>query len=161
MHGDHIVGEFPVEAGQTLTFTLQYGVAHKPEPPRAVRPGAAIAATESYWRDWINQFRAPTEWSEPVRRSLITLQALTELKTGGIIAAPTTSLPEVPGGASTGIIATPGCADSTFALTAFLNAGYREEAGCWRDWLLRAAAGAPERLRTMYRSDGGRNIVRA
>jgi GH15 family glucan-1,4-alpha-glucosidase len=155
---DQIAAEFTVEAGQALTFTLQYGVAHKPEPEPLDAP-TAIAATESYWRDWIGKFSAPTDWSDAVKRSLITLQALTEAATGGIIAAPTTSLPEAAGGARNWDYRYTWLRDSTFALIAFLNAGYRDEAICWRDWLLRAAAGAPERLRTMYRSDGGRHTV--
>jgi GH15 family glucan-1,4-alpha-glucosidase len=155
---DRIVAEFTIEAGETLTFTLQYGVAHEPEP-EPLDAAAAIAATEAYWREWIGKFRAPTEWPGPVKRSLLTLQALTEAETGGIIAAPTIALPEVPGGDSNWDYRYTWLRDSTFALTAFLNAGYREEAICWRDWLLRAAAGAPGRLRTMYRSDGGRHTV--
>ncbi|HWD58459.1 MAG TPA: glycoside hydrolase family 15 protein [Stellaceae bacterium] len=155
---DHIVAEFAAQPGDTLTFTLQYGIAHRPEP-EPLDAAAAIAATENYWRDWIGKFRAPTDWPEAVKRSLITLQALTEADTGGIIAAPTTSLPEVAGGECNWDYRYTWLRDSTFALTAFLNAGYREEAMCWRDWLLRTAAGVPGRLRTMYRSDGGRHTV--
>src|SRR6185312_5329422 len=74
---DRIVAEFKVDAGQTLSFTLQYGVAHQTEP-EPLDPAAAIAVTEAYWREWIGKFRAPTDWPEPVKRSLLTLQALTE-----------------------------------------------------------------------------------
>ncbi|HEY1795652.1 MAG TPA: glycoside hydrolase family 15 protein [Stellaceae bacterium] len=155
---ERILAEFTVGAGETLTFTLQYGVAHKPEP-EPFDPAAAIAATETYWRDWIGRFRAPTDWPEAVKRSLLTLQALTETETGGIVAAPTTSLPEVPGGDCNWDYRYSWLRDATFAVTAFLNAGYREEAKCWRDWLLRTAAGVPGRLRTMYRHDGGRHTV--
>ena len=155
---DHVIGEFTIEAGQTLFFTLQYGLAHKPEPA-PFDPAAALAETENYWRGWIGKFCAPTDWPEPVKRSLITLQALTDTDTGGIIAAPTIGLPEVPGGECNWDYRYTWLRDSTFALTAFLNAGYREEAVCWRDWLLRAAAGVPERLRTMYRADGARHIA--
>jgi GH15 family glucan-1,4-alpha-glucosidase len=155
---DRVVAEFTVESGQTLTFTLQYGVSHKSEP-EPLDAQASIAATEAYWRDWIGQFRASTDWPDAVKRSLITLQALTEAETGGILAAPTTSLPEVPGGDCNWDYRYTWLRDSTFALTAFLNAGYPEEAACWRDWLLRTAAGVPSRLRTMYRSDGARHTV--
>ncbi len=155
---DRITADFTVEPGQTLAFTLQYGIAHKPEP-EPLDPTAAITTTESYWRDWIGTFRAPTDWSDAVKRSLITLQALTEAETGGIIAAPTTSLPEVPGGEFNWDYRYTWLRDATFALTAFLNAGYQDEAICWRDWLLRTAAGVPERLRTMYRSDGSRHTL--
>jgi len=155
---DRIVANFTVDAGRTITFTLQYGVSHKPEP-QPLEPAAAIAATESCWRAWIGRFRTPTDWPEAVKRSLITLQALTEAETGGIIAASTMALPEVPGGACNWDYRYTWLRDSTFALTAFLNAGYRGEASCWRDWLLRTAAGVPKRLRTMYRGDGARHTV--
>ena len=86
-------------------------------------------------------------------------QALTDRETGGIIAAPTTSLPEVIGGRCNWDYRYSWLRDSTFTLTAFLNAGFHEEARAWRDWLLRAAAGGPDRLRTMYRVDGARHIA--
>jgi GH15 family glucan-1,4-alpha-glucosidase len=155
---DRIVGEFAIEASRTLTFTLQYGMAYKPEP-EPLDPAAAIAAIEGYWRDRIGKFCAQTDWPEPVRQSLITLQALTEVETGAIIAAPTMALPEVPGSVCNWDYRYTWLRDSTFALSAFLNAGYREEASCWRDWLLRTATGVPERLRTMYRNDGARHTV--
>ena len=155
---DHIVAEFASKPGETLTFTLQYGIAHEPEPG-PLDAAAAIAATDKYWLDWISGFHARTDWPGAVKRSLITLQALTEAETGGIIAAPTTSLPEVPDGQANWDYRYTWLRDSTFALTAFLNAGYREEAIGWRDWLLRTAAGVPGRLRTMYRHDGGRHTV--
>ncbi|HTW50832.1 MAG TPA: glycoside hydrolase family 15 protein [Stellaceae bacterium] len=155
---EHIIAAFNVQAGQTFAFTLQYGVAHRAEPEPLDAP-AALAETETYWRDWIERFQAPTDWPDIVKRSLITLQALTEAETGGIIAAPTTSLPEVPGGEANWDYRYTWIRDSTFVLTAFLNASYQEEARCWRDWLLRTAAGVPGRLRTMYRHDGGRHTV--
>ncbi len=153
-----IAADFRIAAGERLAFTLQYGLSHEAEPP-AFDPEPAIAATEAYWREWIGRFRAATDWPDAVRRSLLTLQALTEAETGGILAAPTTSLPEVLGGECNWDYRYTWLRDSTFALSAFLNAGYREEAREWRDWLLRAAAGVPDRLRTMYRSDASRNIV--
>ena len=155
---NRIGARFTIEAGRTLTFILQYGPAHNPEP-ESFDPAPAIAATETYWREWIGGFCAPTDWPDAVRRSLLTLQALTDAETGGIIAAPTMALPEVPGGACNWDYRYTWLRDSTFALTAFLKAGFREQAVCWRDWLLRAAAGAPDRLRTMYRNDGARHTV--
>ena len=154
----HSRAEFVVRPGETLNFALQYGIAHKPEP-EPIDAVAAAAETEAYWREWIGGFHAPTDWPGAVKRSLITLQALTEVETGGIIAAPTTSLPEIPGGDRNWDYRYTWLRDSTFALTAFLNAGYQEDARCWRDWLLRAAAGVPDRLRTMHRSDGARHTV--
>ncbi len=155
--GERIVAGFTIAAGESVTFTLQYGLSHEPEPS-VIEPAAAIESTGKYWTQWVARFTTPTDWPGAVKRSLITLQALTDRETGGIVAAPTTSLPEVPGGERNWDYRYTWLRDSTFALSAFLNAGYREEARAWRDWLLRAAAGAPEHLRTMYRVDGSRHI---
>lgn len=154
---DSIACEFTVTPGESLTFILQYGLSYQAEPP-PIDATAAIAATARYWQEWADRFTTPTDWPEAVRRSLITLQALTDAETGGIIAAPTTSLPEVPGGDKNWDYRYTWVRDATFALSAFLNAGYQGEARAWRDWLSRAAAGMPERLRTMYRVDGSRHI---
>jgi GH15 family glucan-1,4-alpha-glucosidase len=154
---DRIVCEFTVTAGKSLTFVLQYGLSYQAKPP-PIDATAAIAATARCWQEWADQFTTPTDWPEAVKRSLITLQALTDAETGGMIAAPTTSLPEVPGGDKNWDYRYTWLHDSTFALSAFLNAGYHDEACAWRDWLLRAAAAIPERLRTMYRVDGSRHI---
>jgi GH15 family glucan-1,4-alpha-glucosidase len=155
---ERVVAEFTVSEGSSLAFTLQYGLSHQKEPA-PLDPVAEIAATESYWRDWIGKFEAPTDWPDAVKRSLITLLALADIDTGGILAAPTTSLPEVIGSDFNWDYRYTWLRDSTFTLTAFLNAGYHREAREWRDWLLRAAAGIPERLRTMYRADAGRHSV--
>ncbi len=154
---ERIVAEFTITAGESVTFTLQYGLSHEPEPS-GIDLAAVVELTRKYWTQWAARFTAPTDWPGAVKRSLITLQALTDRETGGIVAAPTTSLPEVPGGKRNWDYRYTWLRDSTFALSAFLNAGYREEARAWRDWLLRAAAGAPEHLRTMYRVDGSRHI---
>jgi GH15 family glucan-1,4-alpha-glucosidase len=154
---ERIVCEFMIGAGESITFILQYGRSYEPEPT-AIDATAVIAATARYWQEWADRFTTPTDWPEAVKRSLITLQALTDAETGGIIAAPTTSLPEVPGGDQNWDYRYTWLRDSTFALSAFLNAGYHGEARAWRDWLLRAAAGVPERLRTMYRTDGSLHI---
>ncbi|MBV8122409.1 MAG: glycoside hydrolase family 15 protein, partial [Alphaproteobacteria bacterium] len=87
-----IVCEFTVRVGNSITFLLQYGRSYAPEPP-AIDAAAAIVTTASYWQEWADRFTTPTDWPEAVKRSLITLQALTDVETGGIIAAPTTSLP--------------------------------------------------------------------
>jgi GH15 family glucan-1,4-alpha-glucosidase len=155
---ERIVAEFTIAANESITFTLQYGLSHEPEPSAIEHAAAAIESTAKYWTQWAVRFTAPTDWPDVVKRSLITLQALTDRETGGIVAAPTTSLPEVPGGERNWDYRYTWLRDSTFALSAFLNAGYREEARAWRDWLLRAAAGVPERLRTMYRGNGSRHI---
>ena len=146
-------------AGETLTFTLQYGVAHKPEPDAARCGSRDRRDREPIGASGSAGFARRPIGRMPVKRSLITLQALTEVETGGIIAAPTTSLPEVPGGEmQLGL---------SLHLAARLDLRADRLSQCrlpgggagWRDWLLRAAAGVPERLRTMYRSDGARHIV--
>jgi GH15 family glucan-1,4-alpha-glucosidase len=156
--GERIVSEFTIVAGESVTFTLQYGLSHEPEPPPIDLAGA-IVATSRYWREWADRFSAMTEWPGAVKRSLITLRALIDADTGGIVAAPTMSLPEISGGDRNWDYRYTWVRDSTFVLSAFLNAGDREEARAWRDWLLRAAAGAPGHLRTMYRVDGSRHIA--
>jgi GH15 family glucan-1,4-alpha-glucosidase len=159
LRDDRIQFDFAVGAGDELTFLLQYGRSHRPEPP-AIDCDRAIAVTEAYWRDWVGRFGAATDWPVAVRRSLITLQALTHEETSGMVAAPSASLPEVPYGGANWDYRYTWLRDSTFAVCAFLNAGYPEEARAWRNWLLRAAVGAPERLQTMYRCDAARHIER-
>jgi len=152
-----IAANFPVKAGQTVNFVLQYGRSYASLPAPMDRR-AAIAQTESYWQDWTRRFDQPTDWPEAVRRSLLTLHALSYGGSGGMIAAPTCSLPEIPGGSANWDYRYSWLRDSTFTLCALLNAGYRDEARAWRDWLLRVAGGAPERLQTIYRCDGARQF---
>ncbi|MHB1305296.1 MAG: glycoside hydrolase family 15 protein [Acidiphilium sp.] len=146
-----------VEAGQRLAFSLSYADSTEP-PPAAVDAMAALHATVSFWRDWIGRFTRDCEHPEAVRRSLITLKALIYRRTGGLAAAATTALPEIPGGAANWDYRFTWLRDSTFTLTAFLNAGYLEESRAWRDWILRAIAGDPDKMRIMYRIDGARHI---
>jgi GH15 family glucan-1,4-alpha-glucosidase len=155
--GNRIGASFTVAAGQTLDFTLAYGTSDKAMPP-APHPARALAATEAYWRGWIGQFDRPTQWPEATRRCLITLKALIHRPTGGLLAAPTTSLPEVIGGKMNWDYRYCWLRDATFAVGALLNAGYHEEAIAWRDWMLRAVAGQPDKLRVLYRVDGGRHV---
>jgi GH15 family glucan-1,4-alpha-glucosidase len=147
--------DFTLADGQRIVFTLSHGasVASAPPPPDAE---AALRETTRWWQDWAARFDKPTPWRDAVMRSLITLKALTHHRTGGLIAAPTTSLPEVPGGAANWDYRFCWLRDATFTLSALLNAGYHEEAHAWREWMLRAVAGSPERLKIMYRVDGGR-----
>ncbi len=157
LHDGRIVADFSVKPGQTLSFVLQYGRAYEP-PPEPLDIAAAISHTEHDWQAWARRFNRPTDWPDAVRRSLLTLRALTHRETAGIVAAPTTSLPEIAGGHANWDYRYSWLRDSTFTLCALLNAGYRDEAVAWRDWLLRIAAGAPERMRTMYRCDGTRHL---
>jgi GH15 family glucan-1,4-alpha-glucosidase len=158
IHAGAVSAEFGVSQGERRAFVLSYGASHEAPPP-AVDAEAALAATQAFWRGWIGRFDdRRTEWPAQVRRSLITLKALIHAPTGGLVAAPTTSLPEAPGGTLNWDYRYCWLRDASFTLCALLNAGFHEEARAWRDWLLRALAGAPEKLRIMYRVDGSRHL---
>jgi GH15 family glucan-1,4-alpha-glucosidase len=146
-----------LRAGECADYVLQHTRSEQgvPDP---IDPAKALASTVTWWRDWIARFDKKTDWPEAVKRSLITLKALTDLQTGGIVAAPTLGLPEKPGGAMNWDYRYCWLRDSTFTLTALLNAGFHDEARAWMRWLLRAIAGAPDKMRIMYRVDGGRQI---
>ncbi|HEX4023294.1 MAG TPA: glycoside hydrolase family 15 protein [Steroidobacteraceae bacterium] len=152
------VGEFTVSAGQMVPFVLTYGPSHL-EPPRAIDPMAALAGTEAFWREWSQRFTGSAEQSEPVLRSLITLKALTYRPTGGIVAAPTMSLPEQLGGPRNWDYRYCWLRDATFTLLALMNAGYYEEALAWRGWLLRAIAGDAAQVQIMYGLRGERRLT--
>jgi GH15 family glucan-1,4-alpha-glucosidase len=145
--GDHFktVAEFTVSAGQIVPFVLTYGASHLPLP-QAIDPCQALADTETFWRDWVSRARLPGAWESAVIRSLITLKALTHRPTGGIVAAPTTSLPEQLGGTRNWDYRFCWLRDATFTLLSFMNAGFYDDARVWRDWLLRAVAGRPEQI---------------
>lgn len=155
--GDRLRARMVLKAGERADYVLQHGSSENGalDP---IDPAAAETATAAYWTDWIGHFDKPTDWPEAVKRSLLTLRALTYQPTGGIVAAPTTSLPEKPGGAMNWDYRYCWLRDSTFTLTALLNGGFHGEAKAWLDWLLRAVAGAPDKMRIMYRVDGGRQI---
>ena len=110
----------------------------------------ALEETENYWRHWAGHCNVKGKWRKAVMRSLLTLKGLSYAPTGGIVAAVTTSLPEKIGGTRNWDYRYCWLRDATFTLLAFLNAGYREEARVWQDWLMRVIAGAPEQLQTMY-----------
>ena len=114
--------------------------------------------TLDFWSDWMDHCRYEGRWSDAVRRSLVTLKALTYAPTGGIVAAATTSLPEELGGSRNWDYRYCWLRDATFTLQALLGTGYVREARAWRDWLLRAVAGDPADLRIMYALDGSRRI---
>ena len=151
-----VAADFTVSAGQTIAFTLTHGSSAKPAPA-PLDPAKALAETEHFWRQWIGRFDRPTNWPTVTRRSLITLKALVHQPSGGLLAAPTTSLPEAIGGSLNWDYRYCWLRDATFTVGALLNAGYHDEAIAWRDWMLRALAGQPDKLRTMYRVDGGRH----
>jgi GH15 family glucan-1,4-alpha-glucosidase len=152
------VAEFDVAAGTTVPFVLTHGSSHLP-PPAAIDPDAALQYTETFWKEWTAQAQSPGEWSRAVMRSLITLKALTYAPTGGVVAAPTTSLPERIGGSRNWDYRYCWLRDATLTLLALMNNGYYDEASAWRDWLLRAAAGAPAQLQIMYGLSGERRLT--
>jgi GH15 family glucan-1,4-alpha-glucosidase len=149
------VGDFVVSAGQQVPFVLSYTSSHLPLPD-PVDPDAALQATDEFWQTWGSTCRSPEEHAEIVTRSLITLKALAYAPTGGIVAAPTTSLPEQLGGPRNWDYRFCWLRDATLTLLALMNTGYYDEARAWRDWLLRAAAGSPEEIQIMYGVAGER-----
>jgi GH15 family glucan-1,4-alpha-glucosidase len=156
---DETSAAFDVAAGERVAFVLSYGASDEP-PPEPVDAEAALIETQTYWRGWISHFDdAKTDWPVQVRRSLITLKAMIHAPTGGLVAAPTTSLPEAPGGTMNWDYRYCWVRDASFTLCALLNAGFHGEAASWRDWLLRAVGGSPEQLRIMYSVDGSRHLA--
>jgi GH15 family glucan-1,4-alpha-glucosidase len=148
---------FTVAAGQRVPFVMTYGPSYL-APPARIEPEEALKDTEEYWTEWAGKCCAAGRWSGLVRRSLITLKALTYRPTGAIIAAPTTSLPERIGGGRNWDYRFCWLRDATFTLLALMNGGYYEEADAWRNWLLRAVAGSPAQLQIMYGIGGERRI---
>jgi GH15 family glucan-1,4-alpha-glucosidase len=159
LHGEDLktVATFEVTAGTTIPLVLTHGPSHLP-PPDAIDADASLAATEEYWTEWTSHCQSKGEWADAVTRSMITLKALTYTPTGGIVAAPTTSLPEQFGGIRNWDYRYCWLRDATLTLLALMNAGYYDEAQSWRDWLLRAAAGSPSQLHIMYGLAGERHL---
>ena len=151
------VATFTVKAGQRESFTLNYRPSHLDTMP-AVNAMHEFERTEALWKRWSGRCKVHGRWDEAVTRSLITLKALTFRPTGGIIAAPTTSLPEKPGGVRNWDYRYCWLRDATFTLNALLLAGYVKEATAWREWLLRAAAGSPGDLQILYGVTGVRRL---
>ena len=158
-HGENLttVAEFRVAAGQRVPFVLTWHRSFDPEPP-AVDPEAALADTLAWWHDWAGRCKYDGPRKDLVVRSLITLKAMTYLPSGGIVAAPTTSLPEQLGGVRNWDYRYCWLRDATLSLLALLNCGYTDEACAWREWLLRAVAGDPSQLQIMYGIGGERRL---
>jgi GH15 family glucan-1,4-alpha-glucosidase len=152
------VADFVVSEGQRIPFVLTWHPSHEP-PAEPADPERALAETEAWWKDWSGRCSYKGPWREQVLRSLITLKALTYAPTGGIMAAPTTSLPEALGGVRNWDYRHCWLRDATFTLYSLMSAGYREEASAWRDWLLRAVAGDPAKLQIMYGPAGERRLT--
>jgi GH15 family glucan-1,4-alpha-glucosidase len=157
--GLRTVAEFTVREGERLPFLLAWYPSHE-DPPRPVDAFFALEDTTRCWQEWTAQSCLELgEWQDAVERSLITLKALTYEPTGGIMAAPTTSLPETVGGSRNWDYRYCWLRDATLTLSALMSAGYRDEAARWRDWLLRSVAGDPAQLQIMYGPAGERTLI--
>lgn len=152
--------DFTVAPGERVAFAISWRASHKspPPPPDAE---AALEATEEFWREWVDHCTYHGPYREAVVRSLITLKALTYAPTGGIVAAPTTSLPECIGGERNWDYRFTWLRDAAITLSSLLRTGYHQEALAWREWLLRAVAGDPENLQIMYGIAGERELSEA
>jgi GH15 family glucan-1,4-alpha-glucosidase len=152
------VADFEVSEGETIPFVLTYGPSHLPLP-EPINPAQALQNTEDFWTEWCSHCTYEGDNADLVMRSLITLKALTYAPTGGIVAAPTTSLPEKLGGQRNWDYRFCWLRDATFTLLALMNSGYTEEASAWHNWLLRAAAGSPANMQIMYGIMGQRRLL--
>ncbi len=152
------VATFTVSEGQKVPFDLTWYSSHRDEPS-TLNVKDAIQETEDWWREWSDRCSYTGKWREAVLRSLITLKALTFMPTGGITAAPTTSLPEALGGVRNWDYRFCWVRDATLTLHSLLDAGYHEEAHEWREWLLRAVAGSPSELNIVYGIRGERRLT--
>jgi GH15 family glucan-1,4-alpha-glucosidase len=152
------VADFVVAEGERIPFVLTWYPSHA-AVPQEIDPEQALRDTDVFWHDWAGSCSYGGEWRDAVVRSLVVLKALTYAPTGGIVAAPTTSLPEHIGGVRNWDYRYCWLRDATFTLYALLDAGYTEEAGAWRDWLLRAVAGDPADLQIMYGPAGERRLI--
>ena len=149
--------DFTVTEGQEIPFTLTWRASHDTAPKPLITE-RALSETERWWKKWSERCTYQGSWRDAVIRSLITLKALTYAPTGGIVAAPTTSLPELLGGVRNWDYRYCWIRDATFTLYALLTAGYHNEAKAWREWLLRAVAGKPSDLQIMYGIGGEREL---
>ena len=148
---------FTVRAGEHVDMTLAWYPSHLPMP-HAHDVGEGIAETEAFWTDWATKSTYDGPYVEAVQRSLITLKAMTYAPTGGIVAAPTTSLPEEIGGARNWDYRYCWLRDAALVLTTLIGCGYTDEAASWRNWLLRAIAGSPDQLQILYGLSGERQL---
>lgn len=159
LHGEafRTVGEFAVEAGQAVPFTFSHAASHVAPPP-PLDAEQALEETRSQWADWSGQCAPSGRWTGAVTRSLLVLKALTYAPTGGIVAAPTTSLPEKIGGTRNWDYRYCWLRDAPQTLRALMDTSYYAEARAWRDWLVRAVAGSPAQMQIMYSIDGERRL---
>src|SRR5690349_11688329 len=158
-HGKDLttVANLTVKEGERIPFVLTWFASHE-EPPKPVTAEDALRDTEQFWSRWTTRCQRKTEWEDVIVRSLVVLKGLTYAPTGGLVAAATTSLPEEIGGVRNWDYRYCWLRDAAFTLVAFMNAGYTEEAGQWREWLLRAIAGMPSQMQIMYGIHGERRL---
>lgn len=149
---------FEIADGQTVPLTLRWHASYTPNE-EGLDPEQSLAATESWWREWSSHCAYEGDWRDQVLRSLITLKALTYSPSGGLVAAVTTSIPEEPRGVRNWDYRYCWVRDATLTLLALMGAGYHEEAAAWREWLVRAVAGEPDRLQIMYGVAGERRLT--
>uniref|UniRef100_E6VKT9 Glycoside hydrolase 15-related protein n=1 Tax=Rhodopseudomonas palustris (strain DX-1) TaxID=652103 RepID=E6VKT9_RHOPX len=152
------VADFEIGEGDVVPLVLTYGASHLPVPTE-IDPHQALKDTEAFWAEWSGRCSYQGEYRDLVMRSLIILKAQTFAPSGGIVAAPTTSLPEKLGGARNWDYRFCWLRDATFTLLALMNNGYTEEAAAWHDWLLRAVAGNPANMQIMYGIYGERRLM--
>jgi GH15 family glucan-1,4-alpha-glucosidase len=160
VHGEHMstVSDFTVAEGQTLPFVLTHQASHLPRA-EPIDPLDALAKTETFWKDWLSKCDLDAPYAQAVARSLITLKAMTFAPTGGLVAAPTTSLPEQFGGERNWDYRFCWIRDSTLTLLSMMNTGYYDEAASWLAWLQRAVAGDPADMQIMYGIGGERRLT--
>jgi GH15 family glucan-1,4-alpha-glucosidase len=153
-----VTAQLQVRKGDRIPMQLTWFPSHE-QPPAAGDADQLLASTDSYWREWAGRCTYQGRWRDAVMRSLLTMKALTYAPTGGIVAAPTTSLPEAIGGVRNWDYRYCWVRDASLTLDAFMIGGYLDEARAFRDWLLRATAGAPADLQIMYSIDGARRLT--
>jgi GH15 family glucan-1,4-alpha-glucosidase len=160
VHGENwtTLADFTVAEGERVPFMLTWHASHR-QAPRRIDPVKALGDTEAWWGEWASGIGYSGGWQDAVIRSLLTLKALTYAPTGGIVAAPTTSLPEWPGGVRNWDYRYCWLRDATFTLSALMLAGLGDEAKAWREWLLRAVAGQPRQMQILYGVAGERRIT--
>ncbi|MBI2255114.1 MAG: glycoside hydrolase family 15 protein [Proteobacteria bacterium] len=160
LHGKEkcTTAEFTIEAGSRIPFVLTHQPSHLPLAEN-IDAEKSLTQTLSGWKDWSARCNYQGPWREAVMRSLLTLKALTYRPTGGIVAAPTTSLPERIGGPRNWDYRYCWIRDATLTLLSLMHTGYYDEAEAWRHWLVRAAAGAPAQMQMMYGIAGERRLA--
>jgi GH15 family glucan-1,4-alpha-glucosidase len=156
--GRRVSSQLQVRKGDWIPLQLTWFPSHL-RPPAMSDPAQTLAATDAYWREWAGRCTYQGRWRDAVLRSLLTLKAMTYAPTGGIVAAPTSSLPEAIGGVRNWDYRYCWLRDASLTLDAFLLGGYVDEARAFRDWLLRTTAGDPAGVQIMYGIDGVRRLT--